>query len=186
MARKYSRDNRGRFATGGGGATARGGRLATASGGKRKTQTMKAEGGQPAGTIAKRQKVVPMTAKDRAGVAEVKRRKSGKLSAEDRMMDKAMKAAYPGVPTPGGRTIAARAKAAPKGNDFRGSMTALKERRRVDRATRQMNTPKRKGTPGAGTSAPRGAEFRGNMTALKERRRIGRATRQMNTPRRRG
>ena len=40
MARKYTRDNRGRFASGGSGATARGGRLRTASGNKRKTQTM--------------------------------------------------------------------------------------------------------------------------------------------------
>ena len=39
MARRYSRDNRGRFAGGGGGATARGGRLRTAAGNKRKTQT---------------------------------------------------------------------------------------------------------------------------------------------------
>jgi hypothetical protein len=39
MARKYSRDNRGRFAGAGGGATARGGRLKTAAGNKRKTQT---------------------------------------------------------------------------------------------------------------------------------------------------
>jgi hypothetical protein len=39
MARRYSRDNRGRFAGGGGGATARGGRLKTAAGNKRKTQT---------------------------------------------------------------------------------------------------------------------------------------------------
>ena len=55
MARKYSRDNRGRFASGGGGATARGGRLATASGGKRKTQVMSKPAGTsaPSGTIAK-------------------------------------------------------------------------------------------------------------------------------------
>ena len=47
MARRYSRDNRGRFAGGGSssggggkvGATARGGRLKTAAGNKRKTQT---------------------------------------------------------------------------------------------------------------------------------------------------
>ena len=55
MARKYSRDNRGRFASGGGGATSRGGRLATASGGKRKTQVMSKPAGTsaPSGTIAK-------------------------------------------------------------------------------------------------------------------------------------
>ena len=54
MARKYTRDNRGRFASSGGGATARGGRLKTAAGNKRATQTMSAKGaGGPAGTIAK-------------------------------------------------------------------------------------------------------------------------------------
>ena len=54
MARKYTRDNRGRFASSGSGATARGGRLKTAAGNKRATQTMRAQGaGGPAGTIAK-------------------------------------------------------------------------------------------------------------------------------------
>ena len=38
MARRYSRDNRGRFASGGGGATARGGRLKTAAGNTRATK----------------------------------------------------------------------------------------------------------------------------------------------------
>ena len=51
MARRYSRDNRGRFASGGGGATARGGRLRTAAGNKRKTQTaiIKSAGSKQAG-----------------------------------------------------------------------------------------------------------------------------------------
>lgn len=52
MARKYARDNRGRFASTGSGATARGGRLKTASGNKRQSQTMQAKGG-PKGTIGK-------------------------------------------------------------------------------------------------------------------------------------
>lgn len=43
MARRYSRDNRGRFSSAG--ATARGGRLATASGNKRATQTKRIAGG---------------------------------------------------------------------------------------------------------------------------------------------
>ena len=51
MARKYTRDNRGRFASSGSGATARGGRLRTASGNKRKTQTMKAAGAGGAGVM---------------------------------------------------------------------------------------------------------------------------------------
>ena len=41
MARRYSRDNRGRFASTGSGATARGGRLRTAAGNKRATVTTK-------------------------------------------------------------------------------------------------------------------------------------------------
>lgn len=52
MARRYTRDNRGRFASaGGGGATARGGRLRTAAGNKRATQTMRAQGAGGAGVI---------------------------------------------------------------------------------------------------------------------------------------
>jgi hypothetical protein len=62
MARRYSRDNRGRFAGGGGGATARGGRLNTASGNKRKTQTMQAGGAKAAGTIKGKVKRDPSAA----------------------------------------------------------------------------------------------------------------------------
>ena len=51
MARKYTRDNRGRFASSGSGATARGGRLRTAAGNKRKTETMKAGGAGGAGVM---------------------------------------------------------------------------------------------------------------------------------------
>lgn len=51
MARKYTRDNRGRFASSGSGATARGGRLRTASGNKRATQTMKAAGASGSGVM---------------------------------------------------------------------------------------------------------------------------------------
>jgi len=49
--RKYTRDNNGRFASTGTGATARGGRLLTAKGNKRKTKTMEAGGAKAAGTI---------------------------------------------------------------------------------------------------------------------------------------
>lgn len=51
MARKYSRDNRGRFASSGTGATARGGRLKTAGGNKRATQTMSAKAAGGAGVV---------------------------------------------------------------------------------------------------------------------------------------
>lgn len=60
MARKYVRDNRGRFASVG--ATGRGGRLKTASGKKRATQTMKASGGQRAGAIRGKLKRDPAAA----------------------------------------------------------------------------------------------------------------------------
>jgi hypothetical protein len=49
MARKYARDNRGRFSSAG--ATARGGRLRTAAGNKRATVTKGIAGGKPAGAI---------------------------------------------------------------------------------------------------------------------------------------
>lgn len=65
MARRYTRDNRGRFASVG--ATARGGRLRTASGKKRETQTAKIKGGAASGTIGKangsRPKVKPAASK---------------------------------------------------------------------------------------------------------------------------
>ena len=53
MARKYSRDNRGRFASSGSGATARGGRLRTATGNKRATQTSQMAAAPRAGTVDK-------------------------------------------------------------------------------------------------------------------------------------
>jgi hypothetical protein len=62
MARRYSRDNRGRFASGGTGATARGGRLKTASGNKRATQTTKATAAKPSGTVAGKVKRNPAAA----------------------------------------------------------------------------------------------------------------------------
>jgi hypothetical protein len=70
MARRYSRDNRGRFASGGSssggggkvGATARGGRLRTAVGNKRATQTTKAAAAKPSGTVAGKVKRNPAAA----------------------------------------------------------------------------------------------------------------------------
>jgi hypothetical protein len=53
MARRYSRDNRGRFASAGTGATARGGRLKTASGGRRATRTSRMAAATRTGTVAK-------------------------------------------------------------------------------------------------------------------------------------
>jgi len=77
MARRYVRDNRGRFASVG--ATARGGRLATASGNKRETQTKEIAGGKPAGTIGKNRAAKP-AAKPAAPAA--KTNKAGLTKAE--------------------------------------------------------------------------------------------------------
>jgi len=68
VARKYTRDNRGRFASTG--ATARGGRLRTASGGKRERQTISAMSGDrmssvPQGAIGKTRKQREITMIDR-------------------------------------------------------------------------------------------------------------------------
>ena len=74
MARKYTRDNRGRFAATG--ATARGGRLRTASGGKRATQTAKMTQGVK-GTVGKPKGLKPqeigMAAQSKMGLANRRR-----------------------------------------------------------------------------------------------------------------
>jgi hypothetical protein len=67
MARRYARDNRGRFSSTG--ATARGGRLATASGNKRATQTKAIAAGKPAGTVGKPKGLKPGAIKAKPQVA---------------------------------------------------------------------------------------------------------------------
>lgn len=73
--RKYSRDNKGRFASTGTGATARGGRLLTAKGNKRKTQTMTATGQK--GVLAKPKGLKPGAIKPKAAATTRK----GQLAA---------------------------------------------------------------------------------------------------------
>ena len=96
MARRYSRDNRGRFASGGSGgsggskgggkvgATARGGRLRTAAGNKRtdralegKARTVKAAGAKAAGTVGKPRGLKPGAIKLKSAVTTRK----GQLAA---------------------------------------------------------------------------------------------------------
>ena len=77
--RRYVRDNRGRFASKGAGATARGGRLKTASGKKRETQTMKVSGAKAAGTISKPKGLKPGTIKAKPKVS------SARQAATDRL-----------------------------------------------------------------------------------------------------
>ena len=88
MARRYSRDNRGRFASGGSssggggkvGATARGGRLRTAAGNKRATQTTKAAAAKPSGTVAGKVKRNPAAA---GKIGQAKAAKAGRFSASE-------------------------------------------------------------------------------------------------------
>lgn len=79
MARRYVRDNRGRFASKGAGATARGGRLRTASGKKRATQTMKASGGKSTGTIKGKIKRDPAAASKIGKSASATKSKRGRI-----------------------------------------------------------------------------------------------------------
>lgn len=80
MARRYSRDNRGRFASGGTGATARGGRLRTAAGNKRATQTTKAAAAKPSGTVAGKVKRNPAAA---GKIGQAKAAKAARFSASE-------------------------------------------------------------------------------------------------------
>lgn len=101
MARRYARDNRGRFSSTG--ATARGGRLATASGNKRATQTKAIAAGKPAGTVAKPKGLKPGAIKAKPQVS------SGRQAATDRLKVKtqtrrAMRADRGSVVTPGQRS----------------------------------------------------------------------------------
>lgn len=81
MARRYVRDNRGRFAPAGKGATARGGRLRTASGGKRATQTQQIKGSGPSGTIGKPKGLKPGAIKKKSGQTSVDQAKSNYKAA---------------------------------------------------------------------------------------------------------
>jgi hypothetical protein len=78
VARKYARDNHGRFASTGTGATARGGRLKTASGNTRATQTIQA--GSRAGVVGKPAGLAPGSIKPRSSIGSV----GARLAARDR------------------------------------------------------------------------------------------------------
>ncbi len=125
MARKYTRDNRGRFASGGGGATARGGRLRTAGGNKRKTQTMKAAGAGGAGVMKGKVQRIPSqlpkaSQSGASGTAPAKRDRSQQLArAKNRAENKYAAASRQimqagGTRTPAGKAASKRAQAAVK------------------------------------------------------------------------
>lgn len=92
MARKYARDNRGRFAGRGAGATARGGRLKTAAGNKRKTQ---------------KRMIFSAESKRLAGISLDASAKSGKINMPVRFGGEGQ-----GYKTPRGKAAAAAARSA--------------------------------------------------------------------------
>jgi hypothetical protein len=172
VARKYSRDNRGRFASGGGGATARGGRLKTAAGNKRAGQTMQ-RSVTPSSTV--RAGVMrkpapannaPMTRKDRESIAAVKRGKAGKPNAEDRMIQQAMArrgvTSRLGQPMPAKPAAPAKAKAAPK----RKAKTADDLLTQATRIQIKSNAASRRARTGADS---RRVEERGNRASAAAR-----------------
>jgi len=130
MALKYSRDNRGRFAGAGGGATARGGRLRTAAGNKRKTQTMQAAGAKAAGAIKGKVKRDPGAAgkigqgKTAANVA--KKRVLVKANARPENLFSRATKSTPGYGTDAKANIANARKSA----ETAGAKTALKSNKR--------------------------------------------------------
>ena len=107
MARRYSRDNRGRFASGGGGATARGGRLKTAAGNKRKTQTMQAGGAKAAGTVGKPKGLKPGAIKAKPQVSSARQAATDrlKIKTQTRRKLRADRASVIPVTSAGPKTI---------------------------------------------------------------------------------
>jgi hypothetical protein len=135
MARRYSRDNRGRFASGGSssggggkvGATARGGRLRTAAGNKRATQTTKAAPAKPSGTMAGKLKRNP-TAASKINAAKPAKSKRVLVKANARpenLFSRATKST-PGYGTDAKANVANARKTA----EAAGAKTAVKSNKR--------------------------------------------------------
>ena len=135
MARRFSRDNRGRFASGGSssggggkvGATARGGRLRTAAGNKRATQTTKAAPAKPSGTMAGKVKRNP-TAASKIGAAKPAKSKRVLVKANARpenLFSRATKST-PGYGTDAKANVANARKTA----EAAGAKTAVKSNKR--------------------------------------------------------
>lgn len=98
MARRYARDNRGRFSSTG--ATARGGRLRTAAGNKRATQTTKLSGGKSSGTVAKPKGLKPAEVKAKPQVSSARQAATDRLKVKTQTR-RAMRADRASVVTPG-------------------------------------------------------------------------------------
>ena len=101
MARRYTRDNRGRFSSTG--ATARGGRLRTAAGNKRATQTTKISGSKASGTVAKPKGLKPGAIKVKSQVSSARQAATDRLKVKTQAR-RAMRADRASVVTPGQRS----------------------------------------------------------------------------------
>ena len=141
MARRYSRDNRGRFAGGGSssggggkvGATARGGRLRTAAGNKRtaralegKARTVKAAGAKTAGTIGKPRGLKPGAIKAKSTPTVAGKRVLVKANARPENLFSRATKKTPGYGTDAKANIANARKSA----ETAGAKTALKSNKR--------------------------------------------------------
>ena len=145
--RRYVRDNRGRFASKGAGATARGGRLKTASGKKRETQTMKVSGAKAAGTVSKPKGLKPGTIKAKPQVS------SARQSASKKPIAKTSKAPVNKAKT---EYKAARADARMRNADLRGA--DVNERRMANTAAAKVKNMQRRrsaSVPKASADSPR-------------------------------
>jgi hypothetical protein len=131
MARRYARDNRGRFAPKGTGATARGGRLKTAGGSKRQTQTMQASAAPRAGAIRGKVKRDP-TAASRVGQTA-----AAKPAGPARTSKKTVSSAEKRYRS---ATSTARANAVTKGDDAQGRRQANTASARVRTMERNRST----------------------------------------------
>jgi hypothetical protein len=145
MARRYSRDNRGRFASGGTGATARGGRLKTASGKTRETKKRiipskeSRKTGPKAFAASAESGRVNMPVKFGGEGQGYKTPRGKAAAAKSRAADAANKAAIrrSGLPTSGG---AMRVKGGLKRNP--GAAAKLANRTATPKPTRAARIPK--------------------------------------------
>lgn len=99
MARRYARDNKGRFASAGTGATARGGRFRTAAGNKRATQTAKVADAKAKNTVAKPKGLKPGAIKAKPQVSSARQAATDRLKVKTQTR-RAMRADRGSVVTP--------------------------------------------------------------------------------------
>ena len=175
MARRYSRDNRGRFASAGTGATARGGRLRTAAGNKRATVTTKsgmvAQGrmtGAPLkGTIGK-------TDKSRLNINLTRPSKPGQRGAynEARMQIRANKAA----PKPTATTTKLGGRLNPAKKAFRAAdkkfLSTIQKEKGISKAASDARRDAKISSDFTKTPTTKGPKINNTISQTKEKRDI--------------